>query len=221
VSANPEKRRAERDRILVAALAHVPFDGWSRQSLARGAEDAGFGRDMALRAFPGGPRDMAAHFADYLDREMVDELERRQLHTMRVRDRIATGVRVRIELMVPHREAVRHLVSYLALPPNAPLAARAAWRAASLMWYAAGDTSADFNHYTKRGLLVPVYTTTVLYWLSDTSAGFTDTWGYLDRRISDVLKIPAAQARVQAALGKLPTPWGLLRAVRGRLNPNI
>ena len=84
------------------------------------------------------------------------------------------------------------------------------------MWYAAGDTSADFNYYTKRGLLTPVYTTTLLYWLNDDSEGFENTWGFLDRRIADVLKIPMYKAKLKEAISKLPSPFKLMQSARRR-----
>jgi len=114
---------------------------------------------------------------------------------------------------------MRRLLSFLALPPNAPLAARMTWRTCDHIWHAAGDRAADFNHYTKRGLLAPVYTSTILYWLSDTSDGFADTWGYLDRRLADVLKIPMYKAKAQQALGRLPSPLGLLKRLKAATRP--
>ncbi len=74
----------------------------------------------------------------------------------------------------------------------------------------AGDEATDFNFYTKRALLTPVYTTTVLYWLADESEGFADTWGFLDRRIGDVMRIPGLTARLRKALSACPS---LLRAL--------
>jgi ubiquinone biosynthesis protein COQ9 len=205
-----------RDKILLAMMPHVIFDGWSRRSLAAGVEDAGYSPDMALRAFPGGLRDVAEHFASHMDQQMLTELTHYKLANMKIRERIATCVRVRLQLFTPYREAVRRLVSFLALPTNAPLALRCAWRTCSVMWYAAGDTSADFNYYTKRGLLTPVYTTTLLYWLNDDSGNFEKTWGFLDRRIADVLKIPMCKAKLKEAVSKFPSPFKLIQAVRGR-----
>jgi hypothetical protein len=40
-----------------------------------------------------------------------------------------------------------------------------------------GDNATDFNFYTKRALLAGVYSTTVLYWLNDKSAGAADSMG--------------------------------------------
>lgn len=206
---------SRRDKILLASLHHVVFDGWTKAALQAGVQDAGFDADMALRAFPGGLPDLAQHMADWADRRMLDELADLDLDAMRVRDRVAAGVKARLQVVTPYREAMRRLLAYLTLPQNAPMAARQTWRTVDKIWYAAGDDAADFNYYTKRSLLLPVYTTTVLYWLNDDSDGMAATWDYLDRRISDVLKVPALKARIQKALSSLPGPFAAFRRARG------
>ena len=206
---------SRRDKILLASLHHVVFDGWTKAALQAGVQDAGFDADMALRAFPGGLPDLAQHMADWADRRMLVELADLDLDAMRVRDRVAAGVKARLQVVTPYREAMRRLLAYLTLPQNAPMAARQTWRTVDAIWYAAGDDAADFNYYTKRSLLLPVYTTTVLYWLNDDSDGMAATWDYLDRRISDVLKVPALKARIQKALSSLPGPFAAFRRTRG------
>ena len=145
---------------------------------------------------------------------MLEGLARLDIGKMRVRDRIAQAVKARIGVLAAHREAARRMLSFLALPPNAPLAARLIWRTVDAIWYAAGDNATDFNYYTKRGLLAGVYATTLLFWLDDSSEDFTDTWAFLDRRIADVMKVPAYKARLKEALGRLPRPSRLLRRAR-------
>ena len=208
--------RATRDKILLATLPHVAFDGWTRRALRAGVADLDLAPEMALRVFPGGVNELADHFADWADRRMLDALGAMDLDAMHVRDRVTAGVRTRLEALAPHREAARRLLAYLAMTLNAPLAARITWRTVDAIWYAAGDEATDFNYYTKRGLLTPVYTTTVLYWLADTSDGFADTWAYLDRRIDDVMKIPGLTARVKKALGAFLRPFSILRLTRLR-----
>ena len=215
----PDDRTAVRDRILVATLPHAAFDGWSQAALKAGAADVGrdegWKQDMAPRAFPGGIPELVDHLADWTDRRMLDELAKLDLESMRIRDRIAAGVRARLQVLAPYREGVRRLLSHMSLPQNALQAARLTWRAVDAVWYAAGDQSSDFNYYTKRGLLAPVYSTTVLYWLADESEDFADTWAFLDRRIGDVLKIPAASSRIKKALSMLPGPLRAFRRARG------
>ncbi|MDA1090719.1 MAG: COQ9 family protein [Proteobacteria bacterium] len=209
------ERTSRRDKILLASLHHVVFDGWTKAALKAGVADAGFTADMALRAFPGGLSDLADHMADWVDRRMLDELAGLDVDAMRVRDRVAAGVKARLQVLAPHREAMPRLLAYLTLPQNAPMAARQAWRTVDAIWCAAGDDAADFKYYTKRTLLLPVYTTTVLCWLNDDSEDKAATWDYLERRIADVLKVPALQARIQKALSSLPGRFAAFRRARG------
>ena len=203
-----------RDRIIEAALAHVPFDGWTRRTLAAGVADAGLTPEWTRRAFPGGVIEAVEHFAEYSDRCMLAALEGRDLGALGVRQRIAAAVRVRLELNAPHREAIRRLLSYLALPHNAGAAMRATYRTVDTIWRAAGDEATDFNFYTKRGLLAAVYGSTVLFWLADRSEDQADTWTFLERRIADVMKVPKLQARLKETLSSLPLP--LVPRRRGR-----
>ena len=59
---------------------------------------------------------------------MLAALEKADMPGMRIRERIATAVRTRLEVVAPHREAVRVLLTYLALPANLPLATGALTR---------------------------------------------------------------------------------------------
>ena len=74
----------------------------------------------------------------------------------------------------------------------------------------------DFNFYTKRALLAAVISTTTLYWLDDTTDDGEGSWAFLDRRVADVMKIPALGARLRRLGGRLPDPFGVFRAVRTR-----
>ena len=67
------------------------------------------------------------------------------------------------------------------------------------MWRAAGDTSTDYNFYTKRVTLSAVYSATLLAFLSDNSADMEETEAFLDRRLADVARLPK--------MARLPEPW--------------
>ena len=206
----PKKDRdALADRLLDAMLAHVPFEGWSSLALRAGAADAGVDWPTAKRIFPGGADDVLALWGTRSNRRMLAALAEIDLDAMRIRDRITTCVRVRLEALEPHREAVRAAVCRASLPQNAPAAARAVWRTVDAMWRAAGDTATDFNYYSKRGLLAGVYGSTLLFWLEDGSEDRADTWAFLDRRIADVMRVPRAMSRLKKLV---PNPERLLRA---------
>jgi ubiquinone biosynthesis protein COQ9 len=123
-----------------------------------------------------------------VDRALEEWFTPERLEGLKIREKIRALVWKRLEIMGPAREAVRRALAILAMPQNVPLALRISWRSADLMWRIAGDTSTDFNHYTKRMTLGAVYASTLLAWLDDQSEGWSDTAAFLDRRIDDVMK---------------------------------
>lgn len=198
--------RHVRDRLVLAALPHVAFDGWSPRSLGEAARDEGMHPTMPERAFPGGAIEAVEHFVELADRLMVADLERLDLQSMRVPERIKAAIRIRLERWADQREAVRRALALLALPTNAAIAARATARTVDCIWVAAGDHAHDFSWYTKRATLAAVYSATVLYWLDDPSEDQVETWGFLDRRLADVGRITKARRRIEDWMDRLPRP---------------
>ncbi len=193
-----------REALLLATLPQVTFDGWTQRAIDAGADEAGLDRAVALNAFPGGPVEMLEYFGQWADAQMLAQLEKQKLSEMRVRDRVATAVQTRLGIIEPHREAVRRGLSLLAVPPYAPVALKMLYRTVDAIWYAAGDNSTDYNFYTKRMLLAGVYSSTLLYWLNDGSEDYAESWAFLDRRISEVLKIGGRLDKTMKGLLDLP-----------------
>ncbi|MEM8823510.1 MAG: COQ9 family protein [Pseudomonadota bacterium] len=188
---------ALRARILDAALMHVPFDGWSEATFRNALRDAEVTPAQGRAAFPRGAVDLALAFHQAGDDEMAKRLNAADLEEMRYRDRVAFAVRTRLEIAEPHKEAVRRGMTLFSLPIYASDGLRALWGTADAIWEALGDTSRDVNWYTKRMTLSGVYSSTVLYWLGDTSEGYEATWAFLDRRIGDVMTFEKAKAQMQ------------------------
>ena len=201
-----------RKKILAAALGHVPFDGWSLTSLQRGAADVGLDDAAAARAFPRGVAQAIELHSRIADEAMAEALEALEPENMRVRERVATAIRLRLEAHSAEREAIRKALTYLAQPQHGPLALRCLYRTVDTVWYAAGDTATDFNFYTKRALLAGVYSATVLYWLNDKSEGSADTWRFLDRRIADAMRIPRLTTPLRELADRMPSPFRFARA---------
>jgi ubiquinone biosynthesis protein COQ9 len=201
-------RDLARDKIVQAALAHVPFDGWTAATLARAAEEAGYEPATALRVFPGGPLAAIAHWAQMADRAMLAAIdaEGEAFQALKIRAKIARAIRLRLEPLAAHREAVRRALALLALPQGVPVSLRTLWGTVDAVWYAAGDRATDYNHYTKRGLAAGVYSATLLYWLEDKSEGQADTWTFLDRRIDNVMALPKAMGGVKSKLEAAASP---------------
>ncbi len=191
--------------ILQAAVPHVPFDGWTDTTFRAAVTDSGVAVGLARALYPRAGLDLALEFHRSGDEAMTERLANADLATMRYSDRVAFAVRSRLEL-IDDKELVRRGTTLFSLPQNATEGAKAIWGTADAIWRALGDTSTDFNWYSKRATLSGVYGATVLFWLGDDSPNHSATWDFLDRRIADVMQIE----KIKAGLRNNP----LMRALR-------
>jgi ubiquinone biosynthesis protein COQ9 len=195
-------RAAVRERLLLATLPHVGFDGWTERALLAGAKDCGFDAVAILRFFPGGPSEMVRLFSDWADSHVASL----RPEEGRTHERVAAAVMSRLAAIAPYHEATRKTLAYFALPPHALLGLACLYRTVDTIWYAAGDRSADFSFYTKRALLAGVYAATVLYWLDDGSEGAAATRAFLDRRLADVMRFHRARGEATRFVSSLAEP---------------
>jgi len=183
-----------RDALAPGIADNAAFDGWSDAARDMAADNAGIDRDVARLAFPGGAVDMIDAWFAAIDRAMAAVLPVETLATMPIRARITALVEARLEAVAINRESLRRALAILALPQNVARAARLGWRSVDLMWRMAGDTATDYNHYTKRTILLGVYGATVTVFLDDDSEGHADTRAFLARRIDGIMRFEKAKA---------------------------
>ncbi len=196
-----------RESILEAALSHIAFDGWTKKTMRRTAEDIGVDIGFIDLAFPGGPIDMIDLHAQLCDKAMLNAAKKLDFDNLKIREKITELVKLRIKTESPHKEAIHRTVSYLALPKNHLVSMKLLYRTVDLMWRAISDPSTDFNFYTKRMTLGTVYSSTFLFWLNDESEDNCDTWEFLDRRIENVMQFEKLKADFRKKDINLPNIW--------------
>ena len=203
-----------RRRLALAVGENAVFDGWSRKAIDSAAGQLGIDPVQARLAMPKSQSGKIDLYIQEVDRSLEAWFTPKRLQDKKIREKIRALVWKRLEIMGPAREAVRRGLAILAMPQNIPLALRMSWRTADLMWRIAGDTSTDFNHYTKRMTLGAVYASTLLAWLDDQSEGWKDTAGFLDRRIDDVMRFEKLKAEWRGTSDRRISPsrfFGRLR----------
>ena len=182
-----------RAHLAPVIAANAAFDGWTEAAVVSAAETEGVDPDIAKLAFPDGATAMIDAWFANIDAQMVTKLADR-LPGMKVREKITALVETRLDLLAADRESLRRALAILAMPQNAATGTKLGWRAADLLWRAAGDTATDYNHYTKRAMLGAVYGATIAVFLDDESAGQTDTRAFLARRIEGIMRFEKAKA---------------------------
>ncbi|HEX7822593.1 MAG TPA: COQ9 family protein [Sphingobium sp.] len=184
-------------RLAPIVAENAAFDGWSAKALAATASLSGTDADIVALAFDGGALAMIDAWFASVDAAMLAVLPAETLDAMRTGQRIRALVQARLTIIAPHREALRRAQAVLAMPQNLPHATRLGWRAADIMWRAAGDTATDLNHYTKRATLGTIYAATMLHFVNDESDDWADTLAFLDRRLAGIARFEKAKARLR------------------------
>jgi len=186
--------------IILAALTHIPFDGWGEPALLAGAADAGFTADDVALHFPGGALDAILAHSQMADATMVEAFEAMSPQPDRIHLMIREMILIRLRQAAPHKEAVRRGLTILAVPGNAVASAKALYATVDAIWRAAGQSDTDISFYTKRATLAAVYSATLLAWIADNGDDRQSIEGFLDRRLKNVSQIPKATAPFRTAL---------------------
>lgn len=197
-----------RAELLAAIIPHVTFDGWSEPAFQAAVADIGMDLALARVVCPRGAVDLAIEYHREGDQKMLDALTEENLSGLKFREKIAFAVRTRLQVV--DRELVQRGASVFALPQNAATGSKLIWETCDKIWVALGDTSEDYNWYTKRLTLSGVYSSLVLFWLGDDSDDHADSWAFLDRRIENVMQFE----KVKGSLLKLPFVGAILDGVK-------
>jgi ubiquinone biosynthesis protein COQ9 len=184
-----------RRQLAIPVGENAVFDGWSAAAVDSAARQLGLDPAKARLAMPKSQSAMIDLYIQEVDRALEAWFTPERLAGLKIREKIRGLVWRRLEIMGPAREAIRRALAILAMPQNLPLALQTSWRSADVMWRIAGDTSTDFNHYTKRMTLGAVYASTLLVWLDDQSEGWMETSAFLDRRIDNVMSFEKFKAQ--------------------------
>lgn len=194
-------------QLLSALLRHVPFDGWSAHALAMAQKESGLREIDVIRAFPHGAADALEYFMEHLDSGMHEAMAKLPLQNMKLSEKVEAAIMLRLAAAEPHREAIRKAVAYYSLPHHADKSLKRLYRTTDSIWRAVGDHPTDFSFYTKRLSLAAIYTSTLLCWLDDYSAGHEETRAFLKRRMADLFRFHKLKQKLQTPFASLKSAF--------------
>ncbi|KAJ3234300.1 Ubiquinone biosynthesis protein coq9, mitochondrial [Chytriomyces hyalinus] len=199
-----------KNALLARALLHVPSKGFNNAAIVEACTDLNLSH-MAAGLCQRGPVELVDFFVADTTRAVAAQMADMDMSTMRIPQKIRTGVLLRIDRLKPVIQHWPDALALMAMPQNAPYALKNLGHIVDEIWFAAGDRSTDLNWYSKRTLLAGVYTSTELFMCQDKSPNFAETEKFLDRRLQDVAFIGRTtnevsnivQFGVKSALGVL------------------
>ncbi len=145
--------------------------------------------------FPGGGSQIIEEFESWQDQKML-ELLLTEDQNLKIREKIAKALEIRIMGIVPKAAILEQNALFL-IPGNILSGAKCYSKTCDLIWRYAGDKSEDFNYYSKRGLLLCVYTSSRLFYLSDNSKDFIKTKKFIATSIEKIINIAKIKDKIK------------------------
>ncbi|KAG0259044.1 Ubiquinone biosynthesis protein coq9, mitochondrial [Actinomortierella ambigua] len=178
------------DMILKKAMTYVPEHGWTVQSITKAAEDLGY-PSIIHGMFPNGGADLIDYFLRDCLKRLPEELEGR-MEGLKTHEKVRIGVLTRLGMVAPHIQRWPEALAIMGQPANVPMSLDHLAKIADEIWYLAGDRSADMNWYSKRAMLMGIYSSTEVYMTTDKTQNFQATQAFLDRRFEDAATVGKA-----------------------------
>ena len=152
--------------------------------------------------FPKGINDVFLNFNEMI-RLKVYDLTKQKLKKLSVSEKIKFLLFSRLEILEKEKINFKPLLRYLILPQNLLFTNKLLFKVCDEIWFLAGDKSLDFNYYSKRIILMNIYSTGIIYWVFDKSPKKIKSNEFISKQIKNVSKIGKFKYWVKNIFGKL------------------
>ncbi|MCJ1274032.1 Ubiquinone biosynthesis protein coq9, mitochondrial [Puttea exsequens] len=171
------------ERILSAALSHVPSHGFTATALTKGAREAGY-LDVSTNLFPAG----AFAIVKY---HLVSQRRALAKHAAPVTERPNVPANIKslaLKRLHANTPIIHHWQSALAqlsTPKNLSTSFRELGRLSDELLFLAGSTTVSSAWYTDRAAVAAIYASAELFMTTDKSKDFVETEEFLTRRLDE------------------------------------
>ena len=138
--------------------------------------------------FPLGLNDVLFHFSTIINKKLHN-VSKNKLNNLGVTEKIRFLVINRLKIISEYEICFNNIKEYLTSPANFLFTNKLLFSISDELWFLAGDKSLDFNFYTKRLILMKIYTKTFFTWIKDDSKDNLLTNETLDMQLRRVSKI--------------------------------
>ena len=190
-----KKHKEARDNFFSQLSFLISTAQWNKNLYKEIEKKCNFPQNYHYILFPGGGSQIIEEFESWQDQKML-ELLLTEDQNLKIREKIAKALEIRIMGIVPKAAILEQNALFL-IPGNILSGAKCYSKTCDLIWRYAGDKSEDFNYYSKRGLLLCVYTSSRLFYLSDNSKDFIKTKKFIATSIEKIINIAKIKDKIK------------------------
>ena len=192
----------KRQVVLRFAKEFVSENGLTKNCLENISKKYGLNTDETDLLFPQGNIDLIKFALEQLNNDL--EVYCRQIDLIRlpIHKRIRKVLLSKISLMNKDKPFYRTIFLNLLIPKKNFSLSSQLYNSVDQLWFIAGDSSTDFNFYTKRLILSGIYSRVMLFFFNNNNQ--EELENILDESLKRVSKIPEIKSKLKIFKDFLP-----------------
>ena len=192
----------KRQVVLRFAKEFVSEKGLTKNCLVNISKKYGLNTDETDLLFPQGNIDLIKFALEQLNNDL--EVYCRQIDLIRlpIHKRIRKVLLSKISLMNKDKPFYRTIFLNLLIPKKNFSLSSQLYNSVDQLWFIAGDSSTDFNFYTKRLILSGIYSRVMLFFFNNNNQ--EELENILDESLKRVSKIPEIKSKLKIFKEYLP-----------------
>ena len=192
----------KRQVVLRFAKEFVSENGLTKNCLKNISKKYGLNTDETDLLFPQGNIDLIKFALEQLNNDL--EVYCRQIDLIRlpIHKRIRKVLLSKISLMNKDKLFYRSIFLNLLIPKKNFSLSSQLYNSVDQLWFIAGDSSTDFNFYTKRLILSGIYSRVMLFFFNNNNQEELEK--ILDESLKRVSKIPEIKSKLKIFKDYLP-----------------
>ena len=192
----------KRQVVLRFAKEFVSENGLTKNCLENISKKYGLNTDETDLLFPQGNIDLIKFALEQLNNDL--EVYCRQIDLIRlpIHKRIRKVLLSKISLMNKDKFFYRSIFLNLLIPKKNFSLSSQLYNSVDQLWFIAGDSSTDFNFYTKRLILSGIYSRVMLFFFNNNNQ--EELENILDESLKRVSKIPEIKSKLKIFKDFLP-----------------
>ena len=192
----------KRLRILKLAKLIIAKEGLNSNTFETIAAKHNLNINEINLLFPEGNKDLLKYFLEQLNIELQEYCKLIDLIRLPLHKRIRKILLSKIEIMNKEKDFYKKIFLNSLLPNKSVSLPKQLYKSIDQIWYLAGDTSVDFNFYTKRLILAGIYSRVVLFFFNNNNQNELEN--LLDLNLKRVAKIPELKSKINIIKDYLP-----------------
>ena len=192
----------KRLKILKFAKIVVAKDGLTSNTFKNISKKYDLNIDEMNLLFPGGKNDFLQFVLEQLNIDLENYCKKLDLIRLPVHKRIRKILLSKIYIMDKEKKFYKKIFLNLLIPKKNFSLPVKLYKSVDQIWFIAGDTSVDFNFYTKRLILAGIYSRVIFFFFNNNNQTLLED--LLDSSLKRVSKIPELKTKFNIFKDYLP-----------------